>query len=559
MPQIAGFRIPYPVSGRGPRAALGAVLSSLIIAGCTGGSRAGLAAGPSPAGPGAEVDTLVLRDVSRRLASDDLQGRKTGTPGGEAAADYIAAACERLGLVPVSSEGYFQRVPLLESTVVGPETVVRILGPGVDTTFVHFEEFIPDVGTRRTLRDFAGDLVYVGRAPDILFRRSDLPPLEGKVALMRGEFGASGAAADTLMARGAVGVIQVVDDARRYRLFRATRGATRLSLDDDAIRSSFIPPLPAILAGPRMTVTLYQGLTGVSHGSWNDAYLNGLAAGLPSPQPLPGWRAEVTIRTTERRISARNVACLLPGRGASADTAVAVTAHHDHLGIGAPDLKGDSVYNGFSDNATGVAMALAIGDWFARDRAAGRGLRHSLVLLFPTGEEQGLLGADWFVTHPLWPLARLRGVVNLDANAPAGRPTAWRVAGDDADPLVRLVVAEARRQGWRADVAPPAPGSDYFPFQRHGVPAVFFVPSDGPYEGLSLSVSDSLRASVWARYHQPSDEYREGFPFTGLARYAEFARDVLRELDGAGVGRGMAAGRAQGRAGRSFTEPGASP
>jgi hypothetical protein len=476
-------------------------------------------------------DTLTMRLVARVLASDSLLGRKTGTPGGELAARFIAEKCAEIGLSHVSGESYFQRIALREATIDEEASQIRVIGPGVDTLFLHHEEFILDVGTGRTLRDFAGDLVYVGRAPDILFRRSDLPSLQGKVALMRGEFGASMAAADTLRARGAVGVIQVVDDARRYRLFRQTRGPARLFLDDDRLESSFIPPLPAVLAGPRMTVTLYQGLTGVSHGSWNDAYLNGLAAGLPSPQPIDGWRVEVTIRTRDRALGADNVACVLTGTSL-ADSAIVLSAHHDHLGVGAPDLVGDSIYNGFSDNATGVAMALAIGEWAVKQRARGRGLRHSLVLLFPTGEEQGLLGSDYFVAHPLWPLERIVAVVNLDANAPPGRPTAWRIAGEDDGRLVRLVADEAQRQGWAIAIAPPAPGSDYFPFLRRGIPAVFFVPSDGPYEGLSMTATDSLRSAMWTRYHQPSDDYDDAFPFAGLGRYAAFTRDVLRRIDG---------------------------
>lgn len=523
----------------------------LALLGCAPATRAPLGARAFLGGP---LDTLTMRAVTRVLASDSLQGRKTGTVGGTMAARFIADKCAGLGLMPVSGDGYFQTVPLREATIDQGASRIRVIGPDVDTVFLHHEEFIADVGTGRTLRDFAGDLVYVGRAPDILFRRSDLPPLEGKVALMRGEFGASTAAADTLRARGAVGVVQVVDDARRYRLFRQTRGSTRLFLDDDGLPSSFIPPLPAVLAGPRMTVTLYQGLTGVSHGSWNDAYLNGLAAGLPSPQPLDGWRVEVTLRTYDRARSAENVACRLPGT-TRADTAIVLTAHHDHLGVGAPDLAGDSIYNGFSDNATGVAMALAIGEWAVKARAAGRGLRHSLVLLFPTGEEQGLLGSDWYAEHPLWPLARVRALVNLDANAPPGRPTAWRIAGEDDGELVRLVVDEARREGWTTTLAPPAPGSDYYAFLRRGVPAVFVVPSDGPYEGLSVTASDSLRSAMWTRYHQPSDGYDDAFPFAGLARYAAFARDVVRRIDG-DAGDALAGRAGYGRAGRSFTEPG---
>lgn len=471
-----------------------------------------------------------MRRIAVALSADAMLGRKTGAAGADAAAQYLAAACRALGFDSTGGSLH-QTVPLLESTIDTAGTRMRVIGPGVDTVFYHHDEFIADLGTRATLRGFSGELVYVGRAHDILFRRSELPALEGKVALMRGEFGYNVAAADTLAARGAVGVIEVVDDARRYRLFRQTRGTTRLSVDDTAVTSSVIPPLPAILAGPRMTVTLYQGLTGVTHGSWNDAYLNGLAAGLPSPQAIPGWSVAVTLAIREAPRTSDNIACLLPGRGTAADSALVITAHYDHLGVSAADERGDSVYNGFFDNATGVAMAMAVGQWFSQERLAGRGLRHSLILLFPTGEEQGLLGADFFVTHPAWPLSRITALFNFDANAPPGPPVSWRIAGVEDGPLVGDVVSEATRRGWTTSVAPAAPGSDYYPFLQRGVPAVFFVPSDGTYEGMSLTLSDSLRTGLWTRYHQPGDEYAATFGFSGLLRYADFTRDLLLLID----------------------------
>jgi hypothetical protein len=66
---------------------------------------------------------------------------------------------------------------------------------------------------------------------------------------------------------------------------------------------------------------------------------------------------------------------------------------------------------------------------------------------------------------------------------------------------------------------------------QRGVPAVFFVPSDGTYEGMSITLSDSLRTGLWTHYHQPGDEYRAGFGFAGLMRYADFTRDLLLRVD----------------------------
>lgn len=533
---------------------LAVALAGILPAACAGGTRTAPA---PPLAAAAGVDTLLLREVSRELAGDAYEGRKTGTTGAEAAAVYLAHQCRTHGLEPVGSDDYFQLFPLLESIVDPALTRVRVVGPDVDSTFTHHEEFLVDHGTAETLTSFAGELAYVGRAADLLFRRSDLPPLTGRVALMRGELGAYLEAADTLRARGAVGIVQVVDDARRYRLFRQTRGASRLAPATTARRPAAFPSLPAVLAGPRMTVTLYRGLTGLAHGSWNDAYLNGLAAGLPSPRVLAGWRVQVEIGVRARPARARNVLCVLPGRGPARDTALALVAHYDHLGIGAPDERGDSIYNGFSDNAAGVAMALGIAEQFARARARGDGLRHSLLLVFPSGEEQGLLGTHHFLEASPWPLDRLRAVVNLDANVPPGRATEWRVAGREDDAVTRAVLEAAAARGWRAAVAPPAPGSDYFAFLERGVPAVFAVPAGGTFEGYDILASDSLRAAMWQRYHQPGDAYDDAFPFEGLARYAEFMGDVLRRLDGT-RGRVDVAGRGGQRAGASFTEPGGS-
>jgi Zn-dependent M28 family amino/carboxypeptidase len=235
----------------------------------------------------------------------------------------------------------------------------------------------------------------------------------------------------------------------------------------------------------------------------------------------------VRIDADAHPVSAHNVGCVLPGRDATlADTAIVFTAHYDHLGVTAPDATGDSIYNGFSDNAAGVAMLLAIADAAVRDG----GLGHSLLFLFLAGEEQGLLGSDFYVTRPAWPLDRVAGVINLDAGAPPARPWNWRIAGGDDSALGTLAVDVAMAMGGAATTSPPRPNSDYYPFWRLGVPAIFIVPGNAPYEGLSSDSSEALRER-WDRYHQRSDEWAPDFPLEGLARYADYARRVGWALD----------------------------
>jgi Zn-dependent M28 family amino/carboxypeptidase len=155
-------------------------------------------------------------------------------------------------------------------------------------------------------------------------------------------------------------------------------------------------------------------------------------------------------------------------------------------------------------------------------------------LLFLTGEEVGLLGSDAWVAHPpaSLPLSAIAGVINLDAGAPPAPPTTWRIAGDSSS-LQATAVAVGEATGWTITTSPATPNSDYFPFVRHGIDAIFIIPGPGPYEGFSATQSDSLR-SVWDRYHRADDEWAPDFPFSGLARYAGYALRIVLAAENAG-------------------------
>ncbi|HEY8380149.1 MAG TPA: M28 family peptidase, partial [Nannocystis sp.] len=267
-------------------------------------------------------------------------------------------------------------------------------------------------------------------------------------------------------------------------------------------------PLPTLVAGPRLTAALLAG-----------APLAPDALDGTKPfKALPlGRMIEATIRVSEMPVAAANVAALIPGHDpALRDEVVAYTAHYDHLGIGPADATGDSIYNGFSDNAAGVAMLLAIGEAFAREPPA-----RSVLLLFFTGEELGLLGSAYYAAEPLIPLERTVAVINLDAGAPPAPPRSWRVAGGTVSTLGEVARHVAAGQGWTAEPSGPRPNSDYWPFLRAGVPAVFLIPGS-EWEGVSRAEREALHAR-WDRYHQPGDEWHPDFPFSGLRRYAEFA------------------------------------
>lgn len=453
----------------------------------------------------APIDTLDLRHHTAALAHDSLGGRGTGSPGAELASAYIAAECRKLSLQPVGGD-YFQAVPLVELSI-RPGTTLT-LERDSRQEFLHPRHFVPDFTTGSELASFSGPLVYLNTpvVPEAL------PDLRGAIVTTLGPAG-DGDALALLKRRGAAGVLQLGADTRVFDRYARSRGDTRLSLDDAAIPGSLTPPLPVIVAGPVLTRAAVEGTP--------------LASGAPMPNGPLERAVSLQLDAARRPVADRNVACLLPGTDPhQRDTAIAFTAHYDHLGTGAPDERGDSIYNGFSDNAAGVAMLLAI----ARAMQTHGKPRHSALFLFFTGEEHGLLGSDYYVARPLWPLARVRGVINLDAGAPAARPAAWRIAGDPGSPLGLLAVDVALARGWSATTSAARANSDHFPFARSGVPAIAIIPGPGPYEGLTTDSSESLRRR-WNFYHQPGDEWSAEFPLSGLRRYAEYAYFIALALD----------------------------
>jgi len=457
----------------------------------------------------AGLDTLAIRAHTHFLAHDLLEGRGTGSRGARIAATYIAAQCRALGLLPVAGS-YLQEVPLEEARVLDG-TALRAVAPGMVASFSYPRDFTPNVGTAATVVGFAGEAFFVGSGREVEQGGLGDRDVSGRVAVTLGPL--RGPAADTLKRRGLAGMIHLVATDEAYQLYARSRGATRLYHADPEVRSSFLPELPSVIAGPSVARALLAELAGQSVA---EAALRPLA-----------WTVDVNIALERGPLEARNAACVLPGSEPGArDTAIVFSAHYDHLGIGAPDEHGDSVFNGFSDNAAGVAMLLAIADHLVR----GGPLRHTAMFLFPSGEERGLLGSDYYVARPLWPLDRTAAVINLDAGAPPGRLTSWHLAGARGTELGDLAVLVARQRGWAVETSAARPNSDYYPFAREGVGALLIIPGQAPYEGLSEDSSTTIRRR-WEHYHEPADEWDEEFPFGGLARYAEYALLIARAVD----------------------------
>ena len=454
-------------------------------------------------GPAA-IDSMALRAHTWFLSHDLLEGRGTGTRGARVAADYLAASAEQLGLRPLPGQAsFFQNVPLVEADIDTATTRLTITGDQ-ESVFRSPSSFIVNAGTARTLVSFGGELAWVGTAAGIVAHPDRLPPLQGRVAVMAGSFGRAGDAADTLLARGATGVIQYMGDDDNYALYVHSRGPARMYIADPDVPSSFSPPIPAIIVRASVARLLLPS-------TMTDDDLD-------RPFAIPGRRVQVAIHVKPHDVPERNIAAWLPGTNpALAGEYVVFTAHYDHLGIDEPDARGDSIYNGFSDNAAGCAMLLAIAEYLAGHRPA----RSALFIWF-TGEERGLLGSDYFAARSPVPLDSINGLINLDAGAPPAKPVVWRISGAGRSELGNVAINVARAAGWEGQAAPASPNTDYFPFLARGVPAVFLVPGPGAYEGLTTDSSQALRRR-WDHYHEAADNWAADFPFSGLVRYADYA------------------------------------
>ena len=447
-----------------------------------------------------EIDTAAMALDARRLADDSLRGRLAGSAGAQTAAHYIAERCADLGLAPVGGR-YLHPIPILR-TEIGPQTHLTLRRGSVQS-FAAPSEVVPDRGSADVLRGFAGATAYVGTNQSITAGGLGDFVIGNRIAVSAGLL--SPAAKDTLSRRGAAGVVQLAGSPDAFDRFRDRVGPYRYHLPD-SIASSFFAALPSVVVGHRIGGALIANTP--------------IAAGdLVTPRRLDS-SLRYDPQLIEHVTRTHNVACSLEGL---TRRAIIVGAHYDHLGVGTPDADGDSIYNGFSDNAAGVGMLLAIAAALADEV-----LTHTLLFLFFDGEELGLLGADAYVHSPLVPLAETEAVIILDAGAPPGPPTSWELASTPE--LGQVATDVARARGWNARVSPARPNSDYYPFTLAGVEGMLIIPGPDPYEGLTEGETRLLRTR-WDQYHRPGDEWSAEYPRGGLARYAAYALSIVRRLD----------------------------
>jgi beta-lactamase class D len=441
---------------------------------------------------GQQIDTLRLGAHARILSADSMGGRASGTPGLRAAQRYIVSRLESLrieGFAP--GGGYLQPIPLtaVDVSASGTRLIVRRRDAAADTItppgFYHLG------GSRASFAPFAGQLAYGGTTQEALGGRTQLVrdsmvlvvhpdpqvPLDSLLGTL-----------DTGRVRG---VIAIVPNPRMYERLRVVRGPTRFI----APAGAGLQSMPVLVVPPDVALRLGIDSTTAS------------GAALPATAAL-----EMQARFAPSE--AANIIARIPGSNPGA-RAVMYLAHYDHIGIGEPE-DGDSLYNGFIDNAVGVAAVLGVAEAMRTNPPAG-----PVIFLLTAAEEEGSLGSAFFAANPPLPLDSVAAAINLDAGAPLAPPRRWRLEGGSAHTVWQVADSVARSRGWEASLVPALANSDHWSLLSAGVPSVLLAPDDG-WEGVTPEQEQAL-IDRWWRAHRPGDEWSPAFPLAGLGRYAEFA------------------------------------
>jgi Zn-dependent M28 family amino/carboxypeptidase len=241
-------------------------------------------------------------------------------------------------------------------------------------------------------------------------------------------------------------------------------------------------------------------------------------------RPVPvGLKASIAVKNTLRTIDSQNVVGKLEGSDPKLkDEYIVYSAHWDHLGVGAP-VKGDKIYNGALDNASGVATVVEIARAFTEIQPQPR---RSILFLMVTAEEQGLLGSQYYATAPLYPLNKTVANINIDGINQWGRTKDFTVIGMGASDLDDYLKAAADEQGrvLRPDQEPEqglSYRSDHFNFAKQGVPAL------DPDAGIDFIGKDSAYGKAKRDeytekdYHAPSDQMKPDWDLSGAVEDAQ--------------------------------------
>ena len=472
----------------------------------------------------------------RTVSADAFLGRAPATRGEELTTNYIRGQLQAAGVQPGGTNGsWFQEVPLSQSDITGTPSLSINVG-GQTISLKQGEQIAVRASMQNVDRvDIRNaPLVFLGygvRAPERNWDDFKGENMRGKVGIVlfndpdfetgQGDFGGKAMTYygrwtykfEEAARQGLAGLLVVHETApASYGWATVKNSNTNTMFDIVRANPAEVHPLLEGWIQRDDAIRLFTAA-----GQDFEALKRRAQTREFRPVALGNATFSASYGVKRQTIRSKNILGRLAGT-THPDETVFFGAHWDHLGVGAPDARGDTIYNGAVDNGTGIAVVLEL----ARVFAAGPRTQRSLVFAFWTAEEKGLLGSEYYASNPVYPLETTVAGFNVDALAPTGRARDVLVVGSgQTDIEDRLAAVLAVNNRVMTPDATPEAGyffrSDHFPLAKRGVPMLYMD------SGIDLLTGGTAAGSAFDvryrrdMYHQPADEYDATWNFAGIA------------------------------------------
>jgi Zn-dependent M28 family amino/carboxypeptidase len=471
------------------------------------------------------------------LADDSLEGRNTGSEGLRKAEVYAVEQLRKAGLEPAGTNGFYQPVHFTQFQVDEDKSSLALVSNGQSKPLSFADDAYISSRATRVSSNLSTPLVFIGYGLKIPEQNLDELAgldLKGKIVVYL-----AGSPADTptalashyqtagerwkfLQAAGAIGTITIFNPASMdipWSRISLNRNQPSMDLADPEFNET-----PGLQLGVAFNPASAEKLfAGSAHTFAEIAALGKDRKPLPHFPLAVSLKANAVIKSTN--VESANLVAKLPGTDpALKNEFVVLSAHIDHVGIGAP-INGDRIYNGAMDDGSGSAAVL---DMAANLKAHPEETKRSILFLLVTAEEKGLLGSKYFAAHPTVPLKSIVADVNMDMFLPIVPLKILTIQGIDESDLGPRAVAIAQSMGVKP-IADPEPlrnrfiRSDQYSFIKKGVPA---IKAD---VGFELGTPEQKIFKDWLtnRYHAPSDDVNQPVDLGAAALYEEFTRRLL--------------------------------
>ena len=483
------------------------------------------------------LDSITADELKTKisvLASDDFRGRAPSTIGEEKTIAYLAEQFKQAGLKPANNGSFFQEVSLIKLTA-DKSMILNINGGKSKVSLKYSDDFI---GSTPKVTDFIkidnSDIVFVGyginssennwndyagldvKGKTVLmlvndpgYATSDSTLFTGKAMTYFGRWTYKYEEAAREGAKAAIIIHETGAAGYPWAVVQNSWSGPQFYLEDNDISKSDLQFKAWVTTEAAKSIFESAGL------DYNQLTLAATKRGFKSVDM--NLKASVQFKNKAEHTKSNNVAAVWPGTDRSEEYII-YTAHWDHFGVNSA-FKEDSIFNGAVDNATGTAALIEIARAFTR---LPEKQNRSILFLSVTCEEQGLLGSEFYVQHPLFPLAKTVGVINMDALNIFGKTKDMTIVGFGNSQLDNYAVAVLKKYGRYAspDPAPEKGGyfrSDHFSFAKAGVPSLYLSEGvDNVEHGKEWGLARSEKW-IMENYHKPSDNYEpDKWNFDGM-------------------------------------------